>query len=74
MRLHHESRKSAILADGSLVHFDTYSAEVLWHDEWIVVSVDEADTDPLIGMALLDGSSLHVEARRGGTVTIAPLR
>ena len=67
------SRRSAALADGSLIQFDVYEAHVLWHGEWVYVPVHEADTDPLIGMALLNGSDLRITARRVGAVGIAPL-
>src|SRR5579883_3515119 len=44
-----------ILADGSACLFDVYVAKVLWDGKKRRVLVDEADTDPLVGMALLSG-------------------
>jgi hypothetical protein len=35
--------------------------------------VDEADTDPLVGMALLNGYELKIEVRSRGKVEITPL-
>jgi hypothetical protein len=37
------------------------------------VHVDEADTDPLLGMTLLAGYELKIEVRSGGTVEIKAL-
>ena len=73
LRLPFVSRENAILADGSLVEFDLYEAEIRWHGEWRIVSIHEADTDPLIGMALLNGSDLRITVRRGGAVQVTRL-
>jgi clan AA aspartic protease len=66
-------RGRAMLADGSDVLFNIYEGTVLWNRAKKRISVDEAETVPLIGMALLDGFVLNVEVRRKGRVTIAPL-
>ena len=39
----------------------------------MAVEVDEAKTDPLVGMALLEGSKLTIDVERGGAVTISRL-
>ena len=44
-----------ILADGSECLFDVYVGKVLWDGKERRVLVDEADTDSLVGMALLNG-------------------
>lgn len=62
-----------ILADGSECLFDVFEAEVEWDCERLRVLVDEADTDPLIGMGLLGGYELNIEVRSGGKVTIQRL-
>lgn len=49
-----------ILADGSECLFDVYEAEILWDGEIRYLLVDEADTDPLIGMTLLRGYELKM--------------
>src|SRR5438477_10293971 len=41
-----------ILADGSECLFDVFEAELEWDRERRRILVDEADTDPLVGMAL----------------------
>ena len=63
----------ALLADGSDVLFDSYEAIIEWDGVMRSVTVDSADTDPLIGMTLLDGYELTIQAVVGGTVTIEPL-
>ena len=37
------------------------------------VLVDEADTDALVGMALLNGYELNMQVRSGGKVTVKRL-
>lgn len=63
----------ALLADGSEVLFDVYEAIVDWDGQARRISVDAAETDPLLGMALLEGYELRVQGRYGGGVSIAPL-
>jgi clan AA aspartic protease len=62
-----------ILADGSECLFDVYDAIVNWDGSSKRVLVDEAETDPLIGMALLSGYELTIQVRAGGTVAIKRL-
>lgn len=62
-----------ILADGSECLFDVYVAKVVWDGKERRVLVDEADTDPLVGMALLSGYELKMQVRSGGKVTIKRL-
>ncbi|MDE0066325.1 MAG: hypothetical protein OXN44_05560 [Acidimicrobiaceae bacterium] len=66
-------RGSARLADGSEIAFDVYDAELFWNGQAIAVLVDEAETTPLVGMALLEGHELRIEVRTGGRVLIDPL-
>ncbi len=59
------------LADGSAVRFDYHEGRVLWHGgEERAVVVLAADGDPLVGMALLRGSRLTIDAVPGGLVRI----
>jgi len=62
-----------LLADGSECLFDVYTAEVEWDGISRRVLVDEADADPLIGMALMDGYELRMEIRSNGKITIKRL-
>jgi clan AA aspartic protease len=61
------------LADGSECLFDVYEAEVVWDGQVRRLLVDEAETDPLVGMALLSGYELKMEVCSQGKVEITPL-
>ena len=68
------SLDTATLADGSECTFDVYEATVLWDGKQREILVDEADTEPLVGMRLLKGHELKMQVRAGGGVTIKRLR
>lgn len=62
------------LADGRETLFNVYDATIAWDRRIRRIHVDEANTDSLVGMALLDGYELNVQVRSGGKVTIKRLR
>lgn len=62
------------LADGSECLFDVFEAEVVWDGKVRRILVDEADTDPLVGMSLLSGYELKVEVCSQGKVEITRLQ
>ncbi|MCE9525748.1 MAG: clan AA aspartic protease [Planctomycetales bacterium] len=62
-----------VLADGTRTSFDVYRGTVLWDRRRRTISIDEADSSPLIGMKLLEGFELTIQARNGGPVTIRRL-
>jgi clan AA aspartic protease len=64
---------SAVLGDGSLQQFDVYAATVIWDGQARLVEIDAAETDPLVGMGLLYGHEVRIQAIDGGTVTIEAL-
>jgi clan AA aspartic protease len=64
---------SAVLGDGSLQQFDVYAATVIWDGQARLVEIDAAETDPLVGMGLLYGQEVRIQAIDGGTVTIEAL-
>jgi clan AA aspartic protease len=66
-------RGQAVLGDGGTVIFDTYEAFILWDDRSRRISVDAADTDPLLGMSLLAGSEVSIQVIEGGETVIRPL-
>jgi clan AA aspartic protease len=66
-------RGRALLADGSESIFDIYETIVIWDGEPRRIAVDEADIDSLVGMSLLYGYELIVQAIQGRTVIIQPL-
>ena len=60
----------ATLGDGSEVLFDIYGASVIWDGRYREVEINAAETEPLLGMRLLRGHQLHINAIEGGLVTI----
>lgn len=67
-------RGRALLADGSESVFDIYEATIMWDGAPRRIAVDAADTDPLLGMALLYNYELTVQVVEGGRVMIQALR
>jgi clan AA aspartic protease len=66
-------RGFAVLADNSEIDFDVYEAVIVWDGRRHVVRIDETDSIPLIGMALMEGYELKAQIRSGGKVTLKPL-
>lgn len=64
---------SVVLADGTVSVATAHIARVVWHDQIRDVEVVSLGSDPLIGMGLLQGSNLSVDAIPGGLVTITEL-
>ena len=67
------TRGTVILANGSEDQFDIYAAVIRWDGTPRHILVEAADTDPLVGMALLTGYDVHIQVAEGGTVTIEAL-
>jgi hypothetical protein len=51
-----------------------YRATIIWDGAFKVVDVAASETEPLLGMGLLYGFKLQVEAVERGTVTIEAMR
>jgi clan AA aspartic protease len=68
-----QSLEPGTLADGSEHLFDVYEGTVLWNRQALRIAIDEADTEPLVGMALLSGYELKIEVRSRGKVTVRRL-
>ena len=62
-----------ILADGEEQVFDFYMASISWHGQDRIVAIVEMPSECLIGMNLLWGSRLIVDAAAGGEAMIEPL-
>lgn len=73
LRLPWEDQGHAMLADGSISTFGVYGATVVWAKRRRQITVAALDSNPLVGMALLEGYELNVEVRSGGLVTIREL-
>ena len=61
------------LADGTTAAFNVYVADILWHDRVRRVAVVDTEGVSLIGMELLRGNNLNIDAVPGGLVTITEL-
>ncbi len=66
-------QSEAELGDGRVVSFDFYAGAVVWGGRRLAVEIDEARTDPLIGMALLNGHEVNIRVERNGDVSIRRL-
>jgi clan AA aspartic protease len=66
-------REEGILGDGSTCIFDVYRGLVIWDGELQRIDINESDTEPLVGMSLLYGYRMQLDAIEGGTVTIQAL-
>ena len=62
-----------ILADGTLRVMPRYIGRAQWHGEIREVNVIDSGSEALLGMQLLAGSNLNVEATPGGTVIVTEL-
>ncbi len=69
-----EGRDVATLGDGTSCTFDVYIGLVIWDGEYREVYINESETVPLIGMQLLSGYDLRIQAIEGGDVTIEALQ
>ena len=63
----------AVLANGTVGQFSVYAGMVTWNGQERLTFIFESDSDPLIGMAILWGSRLTVDAQEGGDVVIEGL-
>ena len=61
-----------VLADNSIVTSRIYEVTVIWHGQPLLTEAYEMERPNLVGMALLRGSKLTVEAEDGGIVLIEP--
>jgi clan AA aspartic protease len=66
-------RDVGTLGYGSEVIFEIYKAAIIWDGQSQIIDVAASDADPLVGMGLLHGFKLQIEAVEGGRVTIEAL-
>ena len=69
-----EGRDVATLGDGTSCTFDVYIGLVIWDGEYREIYINESETVPLIGMQLLRGYDLRIQAIEDGLVTIEALK
>lgn len=65
--------QKATLGDGTISQFRVYTGTVVWDGSRKAVEVNAATSGVLIGMGLLDGYKLEVNATLNGIVTITNL-
>ena len=65
--------QSVILGDGNEQICDVHAGEIVWNNEIRTIEIEAADTQPLIGMALLEGYDLHIQVVENGAVSIESL-
>ena len=53
--------------------FKTYEATIVWQGQFRAVRVHESESLPLIGMGLLQGNNIQIQAIHGGDVSISPI-
>lgn len=73
LSLPHLGHSRVLLASGQEEVLDLYEVTLLWDGQWQTVETDAADTDALVGMALLHGYRLSAHVVAGGQVVIEAL-
>jgi clan AA aspartic protease len=66
-------REAGTLGDGSTCIFDVYRGLVIWDGEYREIDINASEAAPLVGMSLLYGYRVQLDAIEGGTVTIQSL-
>ncbi len=66
-------QEEGILGDGSICMFNVFEASVIWDGQVKSIEINESETDPLVGMGLLEGYELNIQGFAGGRVTIKAL-
>jgi clan AA aspartic protease len=70
LNLKWKRRGRAILGDGTECVFDVYEAVLVWDGNMMTIPIDEADSEPLVGMSLMEGYQLTVQVFEGGHVEL----
>jgi len=74
LNLKWKRRGRAILGDGSECIFNVYEAVMIWDGDYLTIPIDEADSEPLVGMSLMEGFQLMVQVFEGGNVEICKVK
>jgi clan AA aspartic protease len=70
LNLKWKRRGRAILGDGTECVFDVYEAVLVWDGNILTIPIDEADSEPLVGMSLMEGYQLTVQVFEAGHVEL----
>ena len=65
-------QREFILATGNSISMNLYEVIVLWNGQEKIVLAVNADDDALVGMEMLEGFTLFIDAIEGGEVRIEP--
>ena len=71
LNLKWKRRGRAILGDGSECVFNVYEAVLVWDGNFLTIPIDEANSEPLVGMSLMEGYQLMVQVFEGGHVELS---
>jgi clan AA aspartic protease len=71
LNLKWKRRGRAILGDGTECVFNVYEAILVWDGSFLTIPIDEADSEPLVGMSLMEGYQLIVQVLEGGHVELS---
>lgn len=61
------------LADGGVSVMNTYAAKARWHEKPIEIIIVESEGTAMVGMNLIWGSRVTLEAKEEGDIIIEPL-
>ena len=70
LNLKWKRRGRAILGDGTECVFNVYEAVLVWDGNFLTIPIDEADSEPLVGMSLMEGYQLMMQVFEGGHVEL----
>lgn len=65
--------QEGVLGNGSVHQFNVHEASVIWDGKVQSIEINSAEAGPLVGMGLLEGYEVRIEAVTGGDVTIQSL-
>lgn len=68
------SRVEGLVGDGTHQVFDLYEGVVIWDDDPCEVEIAVSQTEPLLGMGMIYGHDLRIQAIEDGLVTIEAMR
>lgn len=74
LELRWRGKGTALMANGAIDQCDIYAANVLWDGAGRNILVEAADTDPLIGTAMMSGHELRVQFLSGGEVRLREIQ
>jgi clan AA aspartic protease len=71
LNLRWKRRGRVVLGDGSECVFNVYEAIIMWDGNLRTIPIDEADSEPLVGMSFMEGYQLMVQVYEGGAVSLS---